>query len=147
MVLKLTKRQKYHQRWLRPNNRISGDGNVCTKNICIASLWKKTIPSPQKFYHRSNLVLRYGNCSCKSCSIERRQKWYSILRPCNWLKMMECSIINSSMEPATVKQIVPLIGRAGRPTQIMFYISKERLKEIFHCAKEKYALKANFFKH
>ena len=51
------------------------------------------------------------------------------------------------MEPATVKQIVPLIGRAGRPTQIMFYISKERLKEIFHCAKEKYVLKANSFKH
>ena len=82
----------------------------------------------------------------KSCSIERRQKWYSIPRPCNWLKMMECSIINSSVEPATVKQIVPLIGRAGRPTQIMFYISKERLKEIFYSAKEKYALKANFFK-
>ena len=49
------------------------------------------------------------------------------------------------MEPATVKQIVPLIGRAGRPTQIMFYISKERLKEIFYIAKEKYVLKANFF--
>ena len=49
------------------------------------------------------------------------------------------------MEPATVKQIVPLIGRAGRPTQIMFYISKERLKEIFHSANEKYVLKANFF--
>ena len=46
------------QRWLIPNHRNSSVGNVCFKNICIASLQKKIIAivSPQTFYHRSSRV-------------------------------------------------------------------------------------------
>ena len=122
---------------------------TCVQKTSVSNHFEKDHPIATKILPllKSSLEVWPLFMQMKGCSIERRQKWFYIPRPCKWFKkMMECSIINSSMEPATVKQIVPLIGRAGRPTQIMFYISKERLKEIFYSAKEKYALKANFFK-